>query len=91
MEKINKVLVFTFGFILLILINVFLSIFHLFMRKKSETHQRLLNILYTVLAFTIQVSKYLITRISGRSRSLNSRPCGQLSWEIGPGIQGHVL
>ena len=55
MEKITKVIVFTFGFILMIFINVFLSIFHLFMRKKSETHQRLLNILYSVLAFTIQV------------------------------------
>ena len=56
MDKLSAVLLVSLAVIIMLALNLFFSLFHMYMMKKRyESQPRLLNVLYFLLAISIQV------------------------------------
>ena len=65
------VFVMTASISVMILLNIFFSLYHAYLRKHKECRQRLLNVLYFVLAISLQVTDSKILTVSKLIQSLS--------------------
>ena len=56
----KTVTIYSFAFVLVILINVTYMLYHLYMKKKAEFSNRLLNVLYSQFAILGQLGSFII-------------------------------
>ena len=78
MDKLAAVLLVSLAVIIMLALNLFFSLFHMYMiKKRYESQPRLLNVLYFLLAISIQVRL-------GWGRTVTNRFHNRFSQSLGP-------